>query len=313
MVTVVYLAYGRRRFTQALGGSLPLLERGDDLATAFSALTFFHFASGLREPWRLVIYTDAPRVFRRYSLPCEVIPVDVVRESEDESGYAHRRKLLVVQHCAESFDGDLFFVDGDTYFMESPAELFDVLASGRSVLHTLESLVSDEAQPEVNQVMNHHAFDSPRLRLAKGRPGLAMWNSGVIGLPQEAKRVIPEVIALSDELYAASHYHAMEQFAWSIVLEETTGVIPADDVVYHYWYGREEGTYRVVKFLRANRHLPVDELAAAAAAFRPTVTPTWEPPTWKPPLEVRARQRMGSARSRLKRTFTRPAPPDPTP
>jgi hypothetical protein len=155
MVTVAYLAYGRKRLTQAFGGSIPLLERGDDMATVFSALTFAHFASSLRDAWRLVIYTDAPRLFRRYRIPCETIPIQVVREREGESGYAHRRKLLVVQHCAESFDGDLFFVDGDTYFMKSPAAPFAALDAGRSVLHTLESVVSDEAQPQVNDAVRH--------------------------------------------------------------------------------------------------------------------------------------------------------------
>lgn len=299
MVTVVYLAHGRKRFSQAFGRTLPLLERGDDVATAFSALTFLHFASTLSDAWRLVIYTDAPRVFRRYSIPCEVIPVEIVREREDTSGYVHRRKLLVVQHCAETFDGDLFFVDGDTYFMRSPANLFTALASGRSVLEYPDAVVSDEAHAEVNQLMREHAFDSPRLRSAQRRPTLTMWSSGVIGLPEDAKRLIPEVIAVSDELYAGCRYHAMEQFAWSLVLEETTEIMPADDVVYHYWYGREELTYRTVSFLRANRDLPLDQLAAAAAAFRPTVTATW-----KPPLEVRARQLMGSTRSKLKRRFS---------
>jgi hypothetical protein len=64
MMTVVYLAYGRKRLTRVFGGSLPMLERGDDIATAFSALTFLHFASTLPDAWRLVIYTDAPRVFQ---------------------------------------------------------------------------------------------------------------------------------------------------------------------------------------------------------------------------------------------------------
>jgi hypothetical protein len=295
MVTVVYLAYGRKRLAQAFGGSLPLLERGDDLATAFSALTFLHFASTLPNAWRLVIYTDAPRVFGRYRLPCELIPVELVREREDDRGYAHRRKLLVVQHCAENFDGDLFFVDGDTYFMQSPAELFAALASGRSVLHTPEWIVSPEAQPDLDRLMREHVFESPRLRSAQRRPKLTMWNSGVIGLSQATKPFIPEVIAICDELYAACRYHAMEQFAWSVVLDEVTGIVPADDVVYHYWYGREELTYRTGEFLRSNRHLPVDELAAAASAYRPTVTGAW-----KPPPKVRARQLAGSARRTLK-------------
>jgi hypothetical protein len=296
MVTVAYLAYGRRRFSQFFGGSLPLLERGDDLATAFSALTFFHFASKLSPAWRLVIYTDAPRVFTRYGVPCDLIPLDVIREREDESGYAYRRKLLVVEHCAKNFNGDLLFVDGDTYFMQSPEELFEAVASGRSVLHTAEWVVSGETQPDLYRLMSEHVFDSPRLRSAQRWSTVTMWNSGVIGLPQATKGVIPEVIAICDELYSACPYHAMEQFSWSVVLEDVTGIIPADDVVYHYWHGREELTYRTGKFLRDHRHLPVNELAAAAAALHPKVTDEW-----KPPPKVRARQLAGSGRRTLKR------------
>jgi hypothetical protein len=308
MVTVLYLAYGRRRFSQAFGGPLPLLERGDDVATAFSALTFLHHASTLTDPWQLVVYTDAPRVFKRYRIPCEVVPVDVVRDREDTSGFVHRRKLVVVQHCAESFDGDVFYVDGDTYFMQSPGELFDALASGKSVLHTRDAVLSEKAHPELNRLMREHEFTSPRLRAAQRRPTLTMWSAGVIGLPEEAKPLLPEVIAVSDELWAAYQYHVMEQFAFSLVLEEESEIVPAEDVVYHYWHGREELTYRTVSFLRANGHLPLDELAAAAAAFRPTVTATWEPP-----LEVRARQVMGAAGTRVKRTLAKiPARPGST-
>jgi hypothetical protein len=295
MVTVVYLAYGRKRLSQAFGGSFALLERGDDLATAFSALTFLHFASGLTDPWRLVVYTDAPRVFRRHSIPCELVPIEVVANREDESGFVHRRKLLVVQHCAETFDGDIFFVDGDTYFTDSPAKLFHALAAGRSVLHTDEWVVSDETQPDLDRLMREHAFASSRLRSAQHRAPLTMWNSGVIGLAEQSKPLIAEVITVCDELYAACQHHTMEQFAWSLVLEEATGIIAAADVVYHYWFGREELTYRTMKFLRANRSLPIDQLAAEAAAFRPTVTEEW-----RPPAKVRARQLAGSARRRVK-------------
>jgi hypothetical protein len=299
LVTVVYLVYGRRRLSQAFGSSPPVLERGDDVATAFSALTFYHFASTLPDGWRLVIYTDAPRVFRRYRIPCEVLPVEVVLDREDASGFVHRRKLLVVQDCAERFDGHLLFVDGDTYFMRSPAELFDGLAAGKGVMHTRHFAISDETMPEISRLMRDHVFDSPTLRSAQRRQMLTMWNSGVVGLPEETKRLIPEVIAISDELYAACRHHTMEQFAWCLALEQATEIVPAEDVVYHYWHGREELTYRTVRFLRANSHLPLYELAAAAAAFRPTVNPTWTPP-----LEVRTRQVLGAAGRTLKRVLT---------
>jgi len=117
----------------------------------------------------------------------------------------------------------------------------------------------------------------------------------VVGLASVHKDAIDAVIEACDELYAATGYHAVEQFAWGLVLSERTRIVAADDVVYHYWYGREELTHRIVKFLRANRGLSPPDLAARAYAFRPTVTDGWVPPT-----EVRARQLAGAARRGVK-------------
>jgi hypothetical protein len=86
----------------------------------------------------------------------------------------------------------------------------------------------------------------------------------------------------------------MEQFAWSLVLGDETDVRHADDVIYHYWHGREELTYRATQFLRANRHLPPSELVGAAGSFAPEVSSDWTPPAG-----VRLRQQLGTIRRRL--------------
>jgi hypothetical protein len=54
--------------------------------------------------------------------------------------------------------------------------------------------------------------------------------------------------------------------------------------------------------MRRNRGFPVEELAARAYEFRPTVTDCWDPP-----LEVRARRIARSLRSSAK-ALVPPAP-----
>lgn len=279
--SVVYLAYGRRRFTKA---------------TVFSALTLVHVATR-GAPCRLVVYTDAPEIFDRYGVPCELFPVDIVRDRESSRGNPHRSKLLVIQHCADTFDGPLMFVDGDTYFMKSPAKLFDWLSSpSHSVLHTREFFISDETEPRLDKLLRQRRLASPNPASVYHRPKPVMWNSGVIGLAQANKSLLPEIIDICDHLFVDYPYHAMDQVACSLVLENETEIFPADEVVYHYWYGREELTYMTARFLAKNRGLALGELAAAAYAFQPKVTEGWRaPPT------VRARQLAGRARRRAVR------------
>ena len=285
MLTFAYLAYGRRRLTEA---------------TVFSALTLQHAARDLAGPWRLVVYTDAPDLFRRHGVGAELLPVDGLDARGPRTGYPYQRKLDAILDCAERYDGSLLFVDGDTYFTASPEPLRAALAGGAGVLHTYEWALSADTQPALQAALDAGGFASPRLESARLRAGLPMWNSGVVGLPAGGAPLAEEVSAISAELYAASGYHAVEQFAWTLVLEAETGIVAAEDVVAHYWYAREQLTHRVVKALRAGRRLAPSERAAQAFALQPAVTDGWTPP-----VEVRARRLAGAARRGVKDIVTR--------
>jgi hypothetical protein len=277
-VTIVYLAYGARR----------LLD-----AAAFSALTFLHVAPSLGRPWRLAIYTDQPHIFRGYGIDAEYFPVEDVLDVE--STYRYRSKLLTIAHAADAGPGDLVFVDGDTYFKRSPAALFASIGPCRSIMHELEWPLDAGARPDLAALVRSGTFALPALQAAQRRPGLAVWNSGVVGLAEANKALIPDVIAVTDELHARSDYHGVEQLAWAIVLSEAGEIVPARDVVYHYWFAQEELTYRTVAFLRRHRRLPTQELAARTFALGAAATADW-----KPPLGVRARVAARSVRRRLR-------------
>jgi hypothetical protein len=279
-LNIVYLAYGPLRLVES---------------AVFSALTLLH-VSPKGASFRLIVYTDRPEIFRRYGIACEFAPLGPLRDRTREYEYIHRLKILVVADCADRYDGDVACFDVDTYFLSSPHALLSSLSGSRSVLHTKEWLLAEGVEPGLVRAVRESAFDSPILRAGQRSQDLAMWNSGAIGVSERNKDLIPDVLAVCDELYRAYPYHATEQLAWSIVLQGATEVVPADDVLYHYWYGREQVTDRVVRFLRANRRLPPEELSRRAYDLRPEASENW-----KPPLAIRARVAARAGRRAIKR------------
>jgi hypothetical protein len=290
-ITIVYLAYGPPRLARC---------------TAFSALTLMHAAADLPRPWRIAIYTDTPRVFRRTGLDADFIPLESLPVEPDAPAYPHRCKVLALRDAACKYDGDLFYVDGDTYFRKSPEEAFALLASDRSIMHEHELVMTDGSivhEPEhgggrgekrdLLHTIRDNDFQAPAMLAAQSRAELPMWNAGAIGIAAANKHLIAEALAISDELYAVYGYHICEQFAWSAVLAQVGEISPATDILHHYWRGKEEMTHRVVRFLRRNRRLAAGDLAAAAYAFRPVESDSWEAP-----MSVRVRTFARALRNR---------------
>jgi hypothetical protein len=299
-IAVLYLAYGPPRLVHA---------------TAFSALTFLHAARSLRRPWTLSVYTDQPEIFRRYGVDAELIPLTALT-SEGEGDYLHRSKIQAINHAARTHEGDVFYLDGDTYFRRSPADLFARLSPVRTIMHKYEWML---APPGVDDGTNAFAsslgklvaegdFRSPVLQAARTRQDLAMWNAGAIGIAAENKHLIPDVISVADELYEAYGYHIVEQLAWALVFSQAGELVPADEFIYHYWDGQEELVHRTVRFLRGSARRSRDELRATAFELKPTVTPDW-----KPPLTVRARVALRSTRKLYRRLRTAAPSAVPTP
>jgi hypothetical protein len=284
VINVVYLAHGPRRVVEA---------------AAFSSLTFLHLAPTLTRPWRIVVYTDKPEVFSTYGVRCELASIHDLRDKTGATDYPHRLKILALRHCSMEYPGDLFYVDGDTYFRESPERLFASLSASTSILHEREYTLSEAIRPELHRVVRTSSFESPILRAASAHPDIVMWNAGVIGIAHPNTPLIESVLSAADELYSAYAGWIVEQLTWCLALEQRGEVLSAHEPVYHYWAPREQLTHRIVSFLREHRQLPRDELATAAFDFAPQPFPDWRPP-WSVRARMLGRSARNSARGALR-------------
>jgi hypothetical protein len=279
-VTLVYLVYGPRRLV---------------LNGVFSALTFLRAARDLVRPWRFAIYTDQPELFRRYGIEHDLIALSALRDESADGGYMHRSKMAAIHHAATNYAGSLFYVDADTYFTHSPAAHFAALSPTRSIMHKAEYLVDTGTRPHLHAALRDTSFHAPALRSAQRRGDVVMWNAGTLGIAEANKRLIPDVLVVADELYSVYRYHLVEQLAWALVFADVGDIAPADDLVYHYWFGQEEITHRVARFLSRIGDTPTTELAERAYGLRPRATPGW-----RPPRVVRARIAARALRQRYR-------------
>jgi hypothetical protein len=240
----------------------------------FCLLTFQHFA--LRTPgrYRVVVYTDQPEAFADLGdiVQVERLTPETLRRWRGPQDYVHRVKPEMLLHFAGAYDGRLLFVDSDTYFRRDPAELFDRVRPGVAALHLDEGRLSERRNGNARRL--HDFVRRADLRLPDGTTGrlpeaTAMWNSGVVGIAPEDRDLLAPTLALVDELYGRYRKHNMEQLALSYVLAGRLQLVPADDVVYHYWGRGAAFDREAARFFAMHEGSDLTTLAAAAFALAP--------------------------------------------
>jgi hypothetical protein len=219
----VYLSFGEGRHVDELHFSI------------LSAARFLKADSD----WRIVLYTDRSEPFAQ--LPVEPVLIDgeTVASWIGPHHYVWRTKIKVIAGAlASPGTSRCVYVDGDTYFLRSPAALFSRVAPGKSLLHLREGW---PPPPEVAAV--DHVLRDLQPVDTSGAPwrfgsDRASWNAGVVGLHGDDAHLCREVEHLTDQLLEHGFgdlSHTSEQVAFTVCLDQRTTLRPAHDVVMHYW------------------------------------------------------------------------------
>ena len=203
--------------------------------------------SYLRQPAEatVLVYTDAPAHFRAVlgaAAGIEYVRIEPAqwRAWRGEIDFVHRVKIEVLMHAAAHYTGQLLYVDTDTIFLRSPADLFAALGRGELFMHVAEGRLGD-GNP-LNRKINRALRVGGPAALPGGvaiGPGTRMYNAGVLGLRSTDAPRLAAVLALTEALYRRYPKHVMEQLAFSVVWAQAGPVGEAAPWVYHYWNLKE--------------------------------------------------------------------------
>lgn len=216
---------------------LLLLSFGTRLENHFQAA--FSILSFLARPGieRVFVLTDAPRFYAQFGARIEILPIDEALMSQwrGDSGFFWRIKIKAIEKVVGISGHDLLYVDSDTFLAGDLTALSSALASGATVMHRLESRLSQRTsstEKAMWAVLRGKTFSGIRIDDQS-----AMWNAGVIGLPGvSAGDDIARTLELCDALCATPCTRRLiEQFSFSLALASGARLTSCDNAVIHYW------------------------------------------------------------------------------
>ena len=244
--------------------------------TSFAVLSAIHLDGVAPAAYQIVVVTDTPEQFANLPVAVEPVTAEQVREWAGPANFNHRIKIGVIAHVLAKRGGPVVMVDGDCYFLKSPARMFERVGPGRSVMHVREGelghLIALGYDRQRLAEMSHNLGPAGRYAFDLKTP---VWNAGVLGIdPADAGR-LDEVLALTDAIHAAVPTKISEQLSFSVVLGRHNRLSPTRDVVFHYhqFFIRDPFRERLPTLMRDVAHLPPAERAAALHPHRP-VAPT---------------------------------------
>jgi hypothetical protein len=196
------------------------------------------------------ICTDKPDFFRPYldglAIEYKLATPEYLTQARGPHHYVHRVKAqFIAEAFAEHPAEELLFIDSDTFFIASPDSLLQTLAAGQPIMHLREYTLAEAVA--IYAEFNQAKYPKKLLDLLASRTfelggeqvqfhaGQSSWNSGVLGLPRALAPLLPDILALTDELYVGTGWFTCEQLAFSLALQANGPVHASDEHVYHYW------------------------------------------------------------------------------
>ena len=238
-VYVIYLDYGNNTANQ--------------MQTYFSVLSMVAWSV---VPLRIGVVTDHAEVYRRLSDYVEVVEVNdvLLQEWRGSMGYSFRIKMKAIQHAVEMAmkKGEavsaFVFVDSDTFAFRELDALYEEVTDGSACMHKNEGMpyLTRGASRRLWQVVKGKRYADILME-----EGMEMWNSGVMGVPaSKAKEVCELALRLCDEMLADGvRSFNVEQFCFSVALQQVCGRIQAaEPYICHYWGNKEGWCQRIEEF-----------------------------------------------------------------
>ena len=224
-MTIMYLTFGQK--------------------TEFHVQAFLSMLSFRRQMTpadRIVMVTTAPQFYRCAQSWAELLTISdqTVNEWQGEYQFFWRAKIKAIEFVGQRFpDDDLLYLDCDTVLCGDINWLKRQLTEGMGLMDT------NDGHPSRMKTKTLRMW-----RTIKGRTygGITlgmqhnMYCAGVVGIPATRREeVVRKALALCDGMLGdEAERIVIEQYALSVALFETTGLVETKDCIAHYWAVKEE-------------------------------------------------------------------------
>ncbi|MCW2268531.1 hypothetical protein D3C77_149430 [compost metagenome] len=198
------------------------------------------------------VYSDRPEPYQHLPVTVHTLD-DTTREAWNQPyGYHFRSKHVVLRQVLASYPKAVL-IDTDTFFHQSPMELFRRIQPGTLLCNAIGANYGDDPQCPLFQSL------APMLE-ARGLAdrNLPLLNSGVIGLMQEDASLLDQSIALMDTYYPhANGAYTLEEFCLSVAAYRRMHVNQCTDLIHHYWSRKQLFRAKVQAWLAKHQHAPL--------------------------------------------------------
>lgn len=194
----------------------------------------------------VVVYTDQPALFDSFTAFFTQFQMQAVNETllqqwRGTIDFVHRVKIEIIRDFFTRYDGNLLYLDTDTYIYSPIESIFKGIEAGTYYLHEYEGIIDKNVNAHFHKWDNFLRnatihFNNKQLELPSQ---VKIWNAGVIGMNSSHKEILDDVLALTDAVYAQFSKHIAEQFAFSYCLQKAGKVAETDQLIAHYWNLKE--------------------------------------------------------------------------
>ena len=225
-------------------------------------------------PLEVHVYTDAPAEFRALDglVELHALSPERIREWRGPCDFAHRLKAVMIADLAARHPAaPLLYLDGDTFFVGAVGQVRERIAPGRAVMHEREYSVPATQTGQMKRFRKHMrplTFAGAPIDL-EGE----MWNAGAIGLDPAQFPLIGRWIAFVDEVYPRYPHGLVEQYAVSLILQRSAALSACDDVVFHYWFQKDDHDAAIRAALEAIEGMPFEDALTHVRANRIALPP----------------------------------------
>ncbi len=232
----------------------------------FHLQTYFAIVSALRftgTGMPVILYTDRPWLYKRLSGRIETVDISAGLQGGwlSDTGYVYTTKIQAIIDFSRRFpDLDMLFVDCDTVVTSPLGGLAGLVASGKGVMHVKEKhpSVMYRSQRRMWKALGGRTIGGTTITMNH-----VMWNSGVVGIPSGLiEPIASHALAICKfALDAKLRCLTVEQYAFSIAMQERLEMFAACDVILHYWGNKQFWLPMIAEFVQKSHFegLTLDE------------------------------------------------------